>query len=83
MIVSIGLPNLTALPLLRYVRGRGPLVMLAILVGATALPVWSGWSTGQDPVAGPISRAAEQGSAPGQFSQELYLPYTDQGRASP
>lgn len=55
VVFAIGLPVLTALPLLRYVRGRGAPVMLAILVGVTALPVWSGWSTLQDLRSGPVS----------------------------
>ena len=36
---------LTALCLLRYARGRGAPVMLALLIGVTALPVWSAWGT--------------------------------------
>lgn len=38
-------PVLTALCLTRYVRGLGAPVMLALLVGVTALPVWSAWGT--------------------------------------
>jgi hypothetical protein len=52
VVLSVGLPVLTALPLLRYVRGRGAPVMLALLVGVTALPVWSGWATLRDLQAG-------------------------------
>jgi hypothetical protein len=54
-ILSVGLPVLTALPLLRYVRGRGAPVMLALLLGVTALPVWSGWATLLDLQAGPVN----------------------------
>jgi hypothetical protein len=52
-LLSIGLPVLMALPLLRYVRGRGAPIMLALLVGVTALPAWAGWATLQDLLAGP------------------------------
>jgi hypothetical protein len=55
---AIGLPLLTALPLLRYVRGRGsPVTLLpsvALLIGVTALPIWSGWAAAQDLWAGPV-----------------------------
>jgi hypothetical protein len=51
--LSIGLPLLTALPLLRYVRGRGAPVMLALLGGVTLLPIWSGWAAAQDLWSGP------------------------------
>lgn len=53
--LSVGLPVLTALPLLRYVRGRGAPVMLALLLGVTALPVWSGWATLRDLKAGQVN----------------------------
>jgi hypothetical protein len=55
VVLSVGLPVFTALPLLRYVRGRGAPVMLALLLGVTALPVWSGWATLQDLRAGPAN----------------------------
>jgi hypothetical protein len=51
--LSVDLPILTALPLLRYVGGRGTPLMLALLVGVTALPIWSAWATMQDLREGP------------------------------
>jgi hypothetical protein len=51
--LSVGLPFLTALPLLRYVSGRGAPLMLALLLGVTALPVWSAWATMRDLGEGP------------------------------
>ena len=51
--LSVGLPLLTALPLLRYVSGRGAPLMLALLLGVTALPVWSAWATMRDLWEGP------------------------------
>jgi hypothetical protein len=52
--LSMGLPVLTALPLLRYVRGRGALIMLALLVGVTLLPILSAWNVAWDLWAGPV-----------------------------
>jgi hypothetical protein len=51
--LSVGLPLLTALPLLRYVGGRGAPLMLALLLGVTALPLWSAWATARDLWDGP------------------------------
>jgi hypothetical protein len=66
--LSIGLPLLTALPLLRYVRGRGAPIMLALLGGVTLLPIWSGWAAAQDLWAGPAG---------------LYLAHTARALLSP
>ena len=57
VVLSIGLPVLTALSLLRYVRGRAALLQLALLLGVTALPVWSGWATLRDLWTGPVALA--------------------------
>jgi hypothetical protein len=65
------LPVVTALALLRYARGKGALVMLAMLILVTALPVWSAWGTGQDLLSGPV--ALQNADAPG-----LYLAHTQQ-----
>lgn len=81
--LSILLPVLTALPLVRYVRGRGAPVMIALLLGVTALPVWSGWGTWQDLQAGPVTRSASKASSTGQTSEELYLPHTERALAQP
>jgi hypothetical protein len=62
--LSAGLPVLTALPLLRYVSGRGAPLMLALLVGVTALPLWSAWGTMCDLAAGP-SNLLVRSPAPG------------------
>ncbi len=51
--LSMGLPVLTALPLLRYARGRGALIMLALLGGVTLLPILSAWNVAWDLWAGP------------------------------
>jgi hypothetical protein len=69
--LSVALPILTGLPLVRYIKGRGAPVMIALLFGVTVLPVWSSWSTAQDLWAGPV-RLAEQGELP-----TWYLPNTD------
>jgi hypothetical protein len=53
--LSVGLPVLTALPLLPYVRGKYWHVALLLLVGVTALPVWSGVNTLLDLREGPAA----------------------------
>jgi hypothetical protein len=76
VILSVGFPVLNALPLLRYVRGRGAPVMLAILLGVTALPVWSAWATILDLRAGPSQMLIEK-TYPANGSYEVrYLPHT-------
>lgn len=50
---AVILPLITMLPCLRYVRGKGTPLMLAILTGVTALPVWSAWWTMRDFLSGP------------------------------
>jgi hypothetical protein len=79
--LSIVLPVVTALPLFRYVRGKGAPVMLVILFAVTSLPVWSGWTTLQDLMAGPHQIQRDQiqrvGGAIGKHPIErLVLPHT-------
>jgi hypothetical protein len=62
---SVILPLITALPLLRYVRGKGTLVMLALLIGVTALPIWSCWDICRDLVSSPVTA-----------ERTAHLPYT-------
>lgn len=69
---SVGLPVVTALPLLRYVSGRGAPLMLALLFGVTALPVWSAWATMQDLHEGP-SRLFVRSPTPGVPDAEYRL----------
>jgi hypothetical protein len=59
--LSVVLPVLTALALLRYVRGRGALIMLVLLLGVTALPIWSAWAVGQDLLSEPELRPNDRG----------------------
>lgn len=68
-LLSVGLPVFTALALLRYVRGKGAWVMLALLIGVTALPVWSAWDTCRDLAGGPLETTTHAG---------LILPHTGQ-----
>jgi hypothetical protein len=81
--LSIALPVLTALPLLRYVRGKGALIMLAILLGVTALPIWSAWSTCQDLAEGPVQRSVRMIDASGNTAQVPYLQHTGQTLKAP
>ncbi len=76
VILSVGLPLLTALPLLRYVRGRGAPLMLALLLGVTTLPVWSAWETLRDLWSGPVSASQGQTSPASQATEATYLPHT-------
>lgn len=56
--LSVGLPVLTAVPLLLYARGRYWYVVLLLLLGVTALPVWSGVNTLLDLREGPAVERA-------------------------
>lgn len=75
VLFCIVLPVLTGTALLRYARGRAAVVVLALLLGVTALPVWSGWATARDLIAGPLIRTRES-STRGGAAGETYLPYT-------
>lgn len=65
--LSVVLPIVTGLPLLRYVRGRAALIMLALLLIITSLPVLSARSSFLDLVEGPVVHETPAGE---------YLPYT-------
>lgn len=68
-----GLPAITCLPLVRYMRGKVILVGLPILVIVTMLAIWSVANVGRDLWAGPlVSHLPSSGQA------VLYLQYTDQ-----
>lgn len=68
--LAAGLPMLTALPLLRYVRGKSTWVALPLLLGVTLLPVSSAMRVSQDLWEGPITSADGSG---------LYLKHTERG----
>ena len=53
-VLSVGLPLLTALPLVLYVRGKYWYVALLLLVGLTSLSGWSGLNTLRDLREGPL-----------------------------
>ena len=56
VVLCVALPIVTALPLFVYVRGRNWYVTLLLLLGVTALPVWSALNTISDLRAGPEVR---------------------------
>src|SRR5205085_6847027 len=56
VVLSLGLPVLTALPLFRYVRGKYWYVMVMLLFGLPTLAAWSGLNTLLDLREGPVSR---------------------------
>jgi hypothetical protein len=81
--LSVGLPVLTALPLLRYVGGRGAPLMLALLLGVTALPLWSAWATMRDLWAGP-SNLLVRSPSPGMPDAEYrHLAHTNRVLTGP
>jgi hypothetical protein len=53
VVFAVALPVITMFPCLRYLRDKGTPLMLAILLGVTALPVWSAWWTMRDLLSGP------------------------------
>jgi hypothetical protein len=55
-LLCVALPVLTALPLFVYVRGKYRHVALLLLLGVTALPVWSSVNTLRDLREGPEVR---------------------------
>lgn len=63
--LSIILPVMTAVPMLRYVKGKGAPIMLLILLGVTSLPVFSALPALRDLSSGPVSE-----------SGNFYLPIT-------
>ncbi|HTP08833.1 MAG TPA: hypothetical protein VMP08_11325 [Anaerolineae bacterium] len=71
VILAVGLPLITALPLTRYARGKAALIALPLLIGITLLPIWSVVDVGRDLIAGPIVRQTSAGHA------ESYLSYTE------
>jgi hypothetical protein len=56
--LCVGLPVLTAVPLLACARGRYWYVVLPLLLGVTGLPVWSGANTLRDLREGPVAERA-------------------------
>lgn len=74
--LSAGLPVLTALPLLRYVSGRGAPVMLALLFGVTALPVWSAWANMRDLLDGPANLLVRSPTPGAPDMEYRHLPHT-------
>jgi hypothetical protein len=73
MFLAAVLPLITAIPLVRYLRGKATLIALPILVGITLLAVWSTVNVARDLLHGPI---LQQVQSTGQM--ELYLRYTAQ-----
>ncbi len=78
IVLAAGLPIVTAVPLIRYVRGKAAWVALPLLVVVTMLPVWTVVGVSQDLWEGPIMRQVE----PGEQTQ-LYLAHTRQSLGAP
>jgi hypothetical protein len=73
VILAVGAPLITALPLTRYLRGKATRVALPLLVVITMLPIWSAVNVSQDLWQGPVVRQIQPADRP-----ELYLQYTEQ-----
>ena len=71
LFLAAGLPVLTALPLLRYVRGKASLIQLPLLLVVTTLPILSAMNVSRDLLQGP---AESPGSTP--RAPILTLPHT-------
>ncbi len=54
--LALGLPVLTGLPLLRYIRGRAALLAVPLLLGITALPALTAIAPLRDLFDGPVER---------------------------
>jgi len=68
---AVALPVITALPMIRYLRGEVTFVALSLLVIITLLPIFSAVNVSRDLWAGPITRQVQSIHQP-----ELYLRYT-------
>ena len=73
VILAVGLPLITALPLTRYLRGKATLVALPMLVVITMLPIWSAVNPSRDLWNGPVVQQVQSTG-----DHELYLQYTEQ-----
>ena len=73
VILAVGMPLLTALPLTRYLHGKVTWVALPLMVVITLLPIWSAVNIGRDLWEGPVVQQVQDTD-----QQEWYLPYTEQ-----
>jgi len=71
LLLAGGLPVLTAMPLIRYARGKAALVALPLLLIVTMLPIWSVVGVSKDLWEGPVVQQVSASAAP-----ELYLAHT-------
>lgn len=71
LFLAAGLPLITALPMIRYLRGKSVRVALPILVIVTILAIWSTVNVSRDLWHGLVQRTLQ---STGQI--ELYLQYT-------
>jgi hypothetical protein len=76
--LAAGLPLITALPLIRYLRGKSTLIALPILLIITLLPTWSAVNVSRDLWEGPVVRHVQSVDNPAGSGSELYLQHTNQ-----
>ena len=70
--LTVVLPIVCALPLLRYARGKAALIALPLLLVITLLPVSAGVNSARDLWGGPTLRPTGRNS-----QTEIYLPHTE------
>lgn len=77
VILAVGAPLITAMPLTRYLRGKMVKVALPIIVVITLLPIWSAVDVSRDLWEGPVVRQVQEVE-----DSELYLRHTGQSLGS-
>ena len=83
VVLSVGLPVLTAIALVRYVRGRNAMLMIVLLLTVTALPVWSAWGTMRDLWSGASVLTVRATDAGHPDKVYAFLPHTNRVLAKP
>jgi hypothetical protein len=78
VLLAAGLPLITALPLIRYLRGKAVWIALPILLIVTLLPIWSAVNVSRDLWEGPVIQQVQSINNPAETVTELYLPHTKQ-----
>lgn len=76
VLFAAGLPLITALPLIRYLRGKSTLIALPLMLVITLLPIWSAVNVSRDLWEGPLVRQVQSVDNPPGVVRELYLRHT-------
>lgn len=76
VLLAAGLPLITAFTLIRYVRGKGSLLMLLLLIGLTLLPILTVINVSWDLWEGVKIHAIQSAVQPSGLTMEYYLQHT-------